>query len=207
MFGNQLRSVNHREVAFGSVSRDGHRHNAESDQLTYSPQQATAIELFSPERPHPSLGVRVNAFGSRYYDVQTLTHGSLEDRARLGKRMLEMDRQGLEVIGDDRVPWLHCWSGTDIFAAAYGSKVHRPENDIPFAQPAVMTAVEANRLQERPTTADCGCHPATGWTGGTTGATRARAGSTCDCSPRTHPAVPASGELHHDGPLRGPDAG
>jgi adenylate kinase len=62
--------------------------------------------------------------------------------------MLEMDLQGLEVIGDDRVPWLHCWSGTDVFAAAYGSEVFRPENDLPFARPVVMTAAEADRLQE-----------------------------------------------------------
>lgn len=116
--------------------------------MTHSPPQAFLIDLFSPDRPHPGHGLRVNAFGSRYYDIPTLTHGSLEDRAQLGKRMLGMDVLSLRVIGDDRVPWLHCWSGTDVFAAAYGSEVHRPENEMPFALPAVMTAAEADRLQE-----------------------------------------------------------
>ena len=111
-------------------------------------QQAFFVDLLSPDRAHPGHGLRVNAFGSSYNDVQTLVHGSLEDRAQLGKRQLEMDLLSLDVIGDDRVPWLHPWTGTEVFAAAYGCEVHRPENEMPFALPHVATAAEADRLEE-----------------------------------------------------------
>lgn len=116
--------------------------------MTLSAQQRFLIDLLSPDRPHPGHGIRVNGFGSRYSDVQTLVHGSIEDRAQLGKRQLEMDLQSLHVIGDDRVPWLHPWSGTEVFAAAFGSEVHRPDDEMPFALPAVASAAEADRLSE-----------------------------------------------------------
>jgi uroporphyrinogen-III decarboxylase len=112
------------------------------------PRQSFLVDLLSPDRPHPGHGVRVNAFGSRYLDVQTLVHGDLEDRAQLGKRMLEMDLLSLEVIKDDRAPMLHCWSGTEVFAAAYGCDVFRPDDEMPFALPVVRTAAEADRLEE-----------------------------------------------------------
>jgi len=116
--------------------------------MTLSPEQAFLVDLLSPDRPHPGHGVRVNAFGSDYWDVRTLVQGSLEDRAQLGRRMLEMDLRSLDVIADDRVPWLHCWSGTELFAAAYGCEVHRPDDDMPFALPVVATCAEADRLEE-----------------------------------------------------------
>lgn len=116
--------------------------------MARTPQQEFLVDLLSPERPHPGHGVRVQPFGSAYWDVRTLVHGSVEDRAQHGRRMLEMDLRALDAIGDDRVPWLHCWSGTEVFAAAFGSPVHRPENDMPFALPAVATGSEADRLRE-----------------------------------------------------------
>lgn len=52
-----------------------------------------------------------------------------------------------ELIDDDRVPYLGNCAGTEIFAEAFGCKVHRPEKDMPFALPFVRSAAEADRIK------------------------------------------------------------
>ena len=74
--------------------------------------------------------------------------GSVEERVALAGQVFEADLRQWELIGDDRVPWLHVWSGTEVFAAAFGSRVHYVGEAMPFALPAVCTAKEADRLAE-----------------------------------------------------------
>jgi uroporphyrinogen-III decarboxylase len=102
------------------------------------------LDLFGG--PFPGHGVRVNAPGPA--DRTVLTHGSVEARARMGQAMFEWERACAEAIGDDRVPMAHIWTGTDVFAAAFGSPVHRPADEMPFALPAVFNAEQADRLGE-----------------------------------------------------------
>lgn len=52
-----------------------------------------------------------------------------------------------ELVDDDRVPYLNNLTGTEIFAEAFGCKVHRPEDTNPFALPLVHSAAEADRLK------------------------------------------------------------
>ena len=40
-----------------------------------------------------------------------------------------------EWLADDRIPHLSPYTGTEIFAEAFGCKVHYPDNDMPFALP------------------------------------------------------------------------
>ncbi len=94
----------------------------------------------------PGHGVHVDIPGK--LDVNVLAQGNIEDRAQMYKRAFEFDLECAELIGDDRVPMLHIWSGTEVFAAAYGSPVYRPENDMPFALPAVLDAESTDRLEE-----------------------------------------------------------
>ena len=51
------------------------------------------------------------------------------------------------LVDDDRMPFLNNMTGTEIFAEAFGCKVHRPEETNPFALPLVRTAAEADALQ------------------------------------------------------------
>jgi len=56
----------------------------------------------------------------------------------------------LEWLDDDRVPCpngIGVFTGTEIFAEAFGCKVHYPEDNMPFALPLVQTAAEAARLK------------------------------------------------------------
>jgi hypothetical protein len=49
-------------------------------------------------------------------------------------------------LEDDRVPSAYVYTGTDIFAEAFGCHVHRPVDNMPFALPLVSCASEAARL-------------------------------------------------------------
>jgi len=54
-----------------------------------------------------------------------------------------------ETIEDDSVPTVSLWTGTEIFAAAFGCPVHRYDDGMPpCALPLVTTAEEADRLPE-----------------------------------------------------------
>lgn len=51
-----------------------------------------------------------------------------------------------EAIGDDAVPYASLWTGTALFAAAFGSPVHVSAESVPCALPFVTTAAEADKL-------------------------------------------------------------
>jgi hypothetical protein len=50
------------------------------------------------------------------------------------------------IIGDDRVPFTAVWTGTEIFAEAFGCPVERPDDTMPFALPLVSTPAAADAL-------------------------------------------------------------
>lgn len=52
-----------------------------------------------------------------------------------------------EWLADDRVPCLPVYTGTEIFAEAFGCRVHRPADNMPFALPLVSDAREAAALR------------------------------------------------------------
>jgi hypothetical protein len=59
----------------------------------------------------------------------------------------QIARRKAEAVADDRVPFLSNVSGTEIFAEAFGCRVHRPGDDMPFALPRVHSAAEADALR------------------------------------------------------------
>ena len=50
-------------------------------------------------------------------------------------------------VDDDRIPYLSNMTGTEIFAEAFGCRVHRPDDTNPFALPLIHTAAEADRIK------------------------------------------------------------
>jgi len=60
------------------------------------------------------------------------------------KYLRQMDQ--LAWLDDDSLPFLDPYTGTEIFAEAFGCRVYRPENDMPFALPLVHNVSEASRL-------------------------------------------------------------
>lgn len=60
-----------------------------------------------------------------------------------------------EWLPDDTMPFLNPYTGTEIFAAAFGCDVSRPDDDMPFALPLVTSAAEADKLR----VPDLDCEP------------------------------------------------
>lgn len=51
-----------------------------------------------------------------------------------------------ETIGDDCVPYVTLWTGTEVFASAFGCSAHVYPDSPPSARPLVFTAAEADAL-------------------------------------------------------------
>jgi len=68
---------------------------------------------------------------------------------RIERRWAEYDvmRKKAEWVDDDRVPYISNVTGTEIFAEAFGCKVHRPDDNKPFALPLIHSASEADRMK------------------------------------------------------------
>ena len=52
------------------------------------------------------------------------------------------DLRRAAAVDDDFIPFLDPFTGTEIFAEAFGCKVHRPADNMPFALPFVTTPSE-----------------------------------------------------------------
>jgi len=63
----------------------------------------------------------------------------------LAKYRRQVDR--LDWLRDDRIPFIDYYTGTEIFAEAFGCKVHIPSDNIPFALPLVRDAIGASRVR------------------------------------------------------------
>ncbi|MCL2645824.1 MAG: hypothetical protein FWD61_02335 [Phycisphaerales bacterium] len=50
-------------------------------------------------------------------------------------------------LDDDALPYLRPYTGTEVFAEAFGCPVHYPTNDMPSARPLVSNAHDASRLR------------------------------------------------------------
>ncbi len=53
----------------------------------------------------------------------------------------------LNWLADDSLPGFGLWTGTEIFAEAFGCELHRPDNDMPSARPCVNSAEEAGKVK------------------------------------------------------------
>lgn len=58
-------------------------------------------------------------------------------------------------LEDDSLPYLDMITGTEIFAEAFGCKIYRPEDNMPFALPFVTGAQQAARLKTPSLDAPC----------------------------------------------------
>jgi hypothetical protein len=54
----------------------------------------------------------------------------------------------LEWLDDDRIPYVTPRTGTEIFAAAFGSPVAYPQDNMPFALPAIHGAAEMGKIKK-----------------------------------------------------------
>ncbi len=53
----------------------------------------------------------------------------------------------LEWLEDDSIPFLDVYTGTEIFAEAFGCQIYRPEDNMPFALPKIHKPGEVSKLK------------------------------------------------------------
>jgi uroporphyrinogen-III decarboxylase len=69
------------------------------------------------------------------------------ERIEWAWRMYSLHMERIEWLDDDSIPYLDMLTGTEIFAEAFGCKVHRDENNMPFALPLIKQASDVSRLK------------------------------------------------------------
>jgi len=70
-----------------------------------------------------------------------------EQRQEWTARAYEDQLEWTRRFEDDRIPSVQVHTGTEIFAEAFGCRVHRPETDMPFALPLVDNGADAAKLR------------------------------------------------------------
>jgi hypothetical protein len=71
----------------------------------------------------------------------------IDERIDWSWQKYQLLHQRLDWLEDDSLPFLDIFTGTEIFAEAFGCQIYYPDNDMPFARPLVNSASEADRLE------------------------------------------------------------
>jgi len=71
---------------------------------------------------------------------------NIEERVAWSLDSYEKQLARMARVDDDHVPFLDVFTGTELFAAAFGAKVHYPDNNMPFALPVIRSAEELDRI-------------------------------------------------------------
>lgn len=75
-------------------------------------------------------------------------HENLESRITWAAEVYKRQADRAAWLGDDKVPALHAYTGTEIFAEAFGCKVHRSIDNMPFALPMIFDVADVAKLKE-----------------------------------------------------------
>ena len=69
------------------------------------------------------------------------------ERIEWAWEMYQRHLKRMEWLEDDSIPYLDIHTGTEIFAAAFGCDVYRPDNSMPFALPMIHSGSEVAQLE------------------------------------------------------------
>ncbi len=72
---------------------------------------------------------------------------NLQERIEWAWQKYQLQCEQISWLDDDSLPYLEVYTGTEIFAAAFGCKTYYPEMDMPFAMPLIHTAEEVASVQ------------------------------------------------------------
>jgi hypothetical protein len=70
-----------------------------------------------------------------------------KERTEWAWQRYQMQMEYLNWLDDDTIPYLDVYTGTEIFAEAFGCKVTRPEDNMPFALPLIDKAADVAKIQ------------------------------------------------------------
>ena len=72
----------------------------------------------------------------------------MQEREEWAYRQYCLQMEHLDKVQDDSIPHLDVATGTEIFAEAFGCRVHRPEDNNPFALPLIRNAAEFSKVRQ-----------------------------------------------------------
>ncbi|RPJ42794.1 MAG: hypothetical protein EHM21_12340, partial [Chloroflexi bacterium] len=103
------------------------------------------LDFYDPSKPPSSLFLirYMPELGERPWPRPQ----EYEARLEWSWRKYQLQLEQLEWLEDDTLPFLDLYTGTEIFAAAFGCEVHYPENDMPFAMPRIRGAEEVDGIE------------------------------------------------------------
>ena len=101
------------------------------------------LDLYSDDKKPGAVIFMGQPYGSRPLPYPENKNGRIE--AALNTYKIQMD--SLEYMDDDKIPFVSPYTGTEIFAGAFGCKVSYPANDMPFALPFAHDSAEAAKIK------------------------------------------------------------
>ena len=72
--------------------------------------------------------------------------GNIQDRIDYASRLYDYQMAQMEWLPDDMVPHLDPFTGTELFAEAFGCTVHYPDDNMPFAHSCITNPNEVDGL-------------------------------------------------------------
>ena len=100
-------------------------------------------DLYDGKRKHTVEIVYTENLGQRPFP---LAH-ALTERGDWALRNYEIMLEQMSWLDTDRIPYLDVYTGTEIFAEAFGCDTYQPKDDMPHARYLVHTAAEARAIR------------------------------------------------------------
>ena len=73
---------------------------------------------------------------------------NMRKRLDWASNIYQQEMETISWLHDDRIPALRPYTGTELFARAFGSKVHYPGDNMPFALPMIRNSRELSMVKE-----------------------------------------------------------
>jgi len=102
------------------------------------------IDLYS-DRKKPGAIIFINQNYGVHHPLPYPENKDKRIECSLNTYKTQMDY--LEYVDDDRIPCVSPYTGTELFAGAFGCKISYPANDMPFALPLVNNPAEAAKIK------------------------------------------------------------
>jgi hypothetical protein len=74
-------------------------------------------------------------------------HNKKSERIEWAWEKYQRHMERMEWLEDDSIPYLDVYTGTEIFAEAFGCEVYLPDDNMPFALPMIQSAREVDKVK------------------------------------------------------------
>lgn len=115
------------------------------DQISFLKKRWT--NLLIPKTPGRKFTYIVNFVDDECPVFEPKGGNYVKERSEYLARYYEYNMKRMEWLPDDYIPCIDMTTGTEVFGEAFGCKVYRPKDNMPFAIPMVKTSSEASKVK------------------------------------------------------------